>query len=83
MVQTKNESSSDSRKDYLNKLSTEIIKNHDIISLEDLKVSNMVRNHHLAKAITEISWAEFRTMLEYKAEWYGKQVVRVNPKYTS
>ncbi|MGM9923034.1 MAG: RNA-guided endonuclease InsQ/TnpB family protein, partial [Bacillus sp. (in: firmicutes)] len=49
----------------------------------DLKVANMVRNHNLAKAITEVSWAEFRTMLEYKAEWYGKQVVPVNAKYTS
>ncbi len=71
------------RKDYLQKISTEIIKNHDIIGLEDLKVANMVRNHNLAKAITEVSWAEFRTMLEYKAEWYGKQVVPVNAKYTS
>lgn len=71
------------RKDYLNKISTEIIKNHDMIGLEDLKVANMVRNHNLAKAITEVSWYEFRRMLEYKVEWYGKQVIAVDPKRTS
>ena len=73
----------DKRKDYLHKITTELVKNYDVIVIEDLKTKNLLKNHHLASSISNASWYLFRTMLEYKCKWYGKQLVVVKPNYTS
>ena len=71
------------RKDMLQKLSTELIRNNDVICIEDLAPSNMVKNHKLAKAIMDASWYEFKRQLTYKADWYGKKVIVIDRFYPS
>lgn len=71
------------RKDYLHKVSTEIIKNHDVISVEDLTVKNMMKNHNLAQAISDVSLGTFYTMLEYKANWNDKSFVKIGKFFPS
>ena len=65
------------RKDFLHKVSTQLIRENQTICLETLSVKNMVKNHNLAQAISDASWATFVSMLEYKAEWYGKNILRI------
>ena len=71
------------RRDFLHKLSTKIISENQVIVLEDLRVKNMLQNKKLAKSISEVSWGEFRTMLEYKASWNGREIVIAPPNYAS
>ncbi|MDN3399572.1 IS200/IS605 family element RNA-guided endonuclease TnpB [Psychrobacter sp. APC 3426] len=71
------------RKDFLHKLSLSLIKNHDVIAIEDLNVKGMVKNRKLSKAISDSSWSTFTTMLNYKAEWYGKALIKVDRWYPS
>ena len=71
------------RKDFLNKLSTELIKNHDVICIEDLASKNLMKNHHLARSIADVSWSEFVRQLRYKADWYGKKVVAISRWFPS
>ena len=71
------------RRDYLQKITTELVKNYDVIIIEDLKTKNLQKNHNLAKSISNASWRMFRTMLEYKCNWYDKQLIMVKPNYTS
>ena len=65
------------RNDFLHKTSTHLINNHDSIAIEDLNIKGMMANHKLAGAISDVGWGAFVSMLEYKAEWYGKNIIRI------
>ena len=71
------------RNDYTHKLTWKLINEFDTIVLEDLKVSNLLKNHRLAKSISHANWFEIRRQLEYKCNWYNKELIVVNPHYTT
>ena len=71
------------RRDTLHKLSAQLVRDYDLISIEDLAPKNMVKNHKLARSISDVSWGEFRRQLEYKTKWYGKALVTVDRFYPS
>jgi putative transposase len=71
------------RNDFLQKLSTKLIRENQIICLEDLSVKSMEQNHKLAKSVTDASFSRFVSMLEYKAEWYGRKIVKIDRFYPS
>ena len=65
------------RRDFLHKTSTKLIRENQTICLENLGISNMIKNHNLAQSISDVSWGEFNRMIEYKAEWYGVNILRI------
>jgi len=73
----------DRRRDHLHKLTTRLVRENQTVVIEDLRVANMVRNHCLARAISDAAWADLRGMLEYKCDWYGRELVVVDRWFPS
>ena len=73
----------DQRNNYLHQVSTKLINDNQVIVLEDLAVKNMVKNHKLAQAISDVSWGRLVSMLKYKAMWYNRQVIQIDRFYPS
>jgi putative transposase len=73
----------DSRKDFLHKLTTQLVNENQIIVVEDVSIKNMVKNHKLALAISDASWGEFVRQLAYKCEWYGRELIKIDRWFPS
>ncbi|MEU4366026.1 RNA-guided endonuclease InsQ/TnpB family protein [Micromonospora chersina] len=73
----------DRRRDHLHKITTRLVRENQTIVIEDLTVQNLLKNHRLARAISDAAWREFRSMLEYKAQWYGRRVIALDRWFPS
>ncbi|MER5511594.1 RNA-guided endonuclease TnpB family protein, partial [Streptomyces sp. NPDC002766] len=73
----------DRRRDHLHKLTTRLVRENQTIVIEDLAVRNMMNNGSLARAISDAAWSDFRSMLEYKAQWYGRAVIAIDRWFPS
>lgn len=77
------ESIENQRLDFLHKLSTRIVKNHDIIGMESLDIAQMLQNKQFSKQISDVSWAKFKDLIRYKVDWYGKTLIEVDQSFPS
>lgn len=82
-VDSLHEKVTNQRIDFLNKLSTEMIKKHDVVYIENLNTIGMLRNHKLSNSILDFSWSSFVTKLQYKADWYGRKIIKVDKWFPS
>jgi putative transposase len=73
----------DTRKDFLHKLTTRLVRENQTIAVEDLAVKNMIKNHKLAQAIADASWSQLVRQLEYKCQWYGRTLVKIDRWFPS
>lgn len=82
-VARQHEKITNQRKDFLHNLSKRLIDENQVIVIESLKVKNMMGNHSLAKSIADVSWGEFVRQLEYKASWYGREIIKIDTWFPS